>query len=702
MSKLLKPFIIAVLASFQFVQAQLDTILQFTLEEVTISAFRVEANPQDLPFGISVLPRQDIEAIPNNSMGDLLKKKSLVDIVEYPGFQSSIGMRGFRPTSQSYVLLLVNGIPSGTQNVSTLDVTSANSVEVLKGPFSSFFGSGAMGGVVNIVTPRTKGQVAGNANFKVGSFSTYGLNGSAGGSISERLNFDFGVNTTTQRGDYRIGTNNFIALSPVEGKIMEVNSPNLVYENTSYHKYNFTLRLGYEVNPNWSIDLGQSLFLADKIADNGSFWGVYGEMEKDLKRWSYSLSINGKMGAHSIRFYPYYSTEKSRFHNTSHQDLFVRSINTQKTYGFVLQDAINLGPHNLLFGVDHSTNRFTNRNNASATEASAPWQPDHVTSSTGAFVQARFNLLQNRFNATLGGRFDNISFKVFETPNLVSQDGNETHTVFNPNAGLVFKITPELSIRSNAGTAFLAPDAFRKAGLYVSWSTTVGNPDLKPETSVSGDLGINYTNKSNGLSLGLTYFTTSHKDLISTSYVNWTTTTFINAGNAKMSGLEMEFNFDFGQLANMPFSLCVSGNWRHLFKFELKNADDVTDLKYVQKNSGSIGVEFNDKRRFSSRINARIIGSRIEDNWFYTFNSLTWDRIPLISSAGTPIRPTLINQDVLEFPSFVVVDFSADYDISKRVSIGLAIQNLFDELYTEKDGFFMPGRNFMVKVGYSF
>jgi outer membrane receptor protein involved in Fe transport len=152
----------------------------------------------------------------------------------------------------------------------------------------------------------------------------------------------------------------------------------------------------------------------------------------------------------------------------------------------------------------------------------------------------------------------------------------------------------------------------------------------------------------------------------------------------------------------MPFSLSFSGNWRHLFKFELNNADVITDLKYVQKNTASFGLEFNDKKRFSSRINARIIGSRLEDNWFYTFNFETWERIPLTSLAGNPIRPTLINEDILEYPTFVVVDLSAAFQVNKNLSVGLAVQNILDELYTEKDGYFMPGRNFLVRLGYSF
>ncbi len=702
MSKLLKLSIIGLLASFQCIFAQSDTIRQITLDEVTISAFRVEANPKNLPYGISVLSRQDIEAIPNTSVGDLLKKKAFVDIVEYPGFMSSISMRGFRPTSQSYVLLLVNGIPGGTQNASTLYLNQATRVEVLKGPYSSFFGSGAMGGVVNMVSSRNTGQIAGTVNSTFGSYSTYGVNGSFGGRISDKFNSDLSINAQTQGNDYKIGSNNLLGLTEIESLIMSNSSTGLIFKNTSYDKFSINGRLGYSLKSNWTIDLHQNIFLADNVMDNGSFWGVYGKLEKDITRWTQSLVVEGRAGAHFLRFTPFFSNENSRFHDISQQNSFIQSENNQKSYGFVLQDAISLGAHDLLFGIDNNTKRFVNRNNTSANQASSPWQPDHITSSTGAFVQSRFNFLQKRLTATLGGRFDNIYFRVLETPNLVSQVGRENHRVLNPNVGFLFKITPELSLRSNAGTAFLAPDAFKKAGLYEGWTTTVGNPDLKPEKSFTFDVGFEYTNKSNGLLLGLTYFNTNHKDLITTRNIGWTTTTFVNAGNALMNGLEMEFTIDVGRLAIMPVSLSLSANWRHLFQFELIDADTKSNLKYVQKNAASLGLHFNDNKKFSSSINARFVGSRLEDNWFYTFDFNTWERIPLISLTGNPIRPTLINEDVLEYPSFVIVDLSAAYALTGNISVGLTVQNLFDELYTEKDGYFMPGRNFKIRFGYSF
>ena len=50
----------------------------------------------------------------------------------------------------------------------------------------------------------------------------------------------------------------------------------------------------------------------------------------------------------------------------------------------------------------------------------------------------------------------------------------------------------------------------------------------------------------------------------------------------------------------------------------------------------------------------------------------------------------------------MVFDFSASCPLIKNVSVGLNINNLFDENYTEKDGYNMPGRNFQVRAAMTF
>ena len=106
--------------------------------------------------------RRDIERSVAADITDVLKKNSGVEVVQYSGVLSGIGIRGFRPETSGLnkrSLLLIDGRPSGVTNLSTLMLDGVERIEVLKGPASSIYGASAMGGVVNVITRRSRGPV---------------------------------------------------------------------------------------------------------------------------------------------------------------------------------------------------------------------------------------------------------------------------------------------------------------------------------------------------------------------------------------------------------------------------------------------------------------------------------------------------------------------------------------------------------------
>jgi vitamin B12 transporter len=80
-------------------------------------------------------------------------------------------MRGVSPSAhaRSYTLLLLNGNPLGTTNISCLDKDLVERVEIIKGPYSTLYGSDAMGGVINIITKKPVAQNNGSAEVGFGS-----------------------------------------------------------------------------------------------------------------------------------------------------------------------------------------------------------------------------------------------------------------------------------------------------------------------------------------------------------------------------------------------------------------------------------------------------------------------------------------------------------------------------------------------------
>ena len=74
----------------------------------------------------------------------ILKKNSSIDVIDYPGVLSGIGIRGFRPEFSGitkHSLILIDGRPAGATNLATILKDNVERIEVLKGPASALYGA---------------------------------------------------------------------------------------------------------------------------------------------------------------------------------------------------------------------------------------------------------------------------------------------------------------------------------------------------------------------------------------------------------------------------------------------------------------------------------------------------------------------------------------------------------------------------------
>lgn len=67
------------------------------LEEIIVTATRVEEPKKDVPYSIQVITQEDIKNSTAKNAGDLIVESSIGHVHKYPGLStSSIGLRGFR------------------------------------------------------------------------------------------------------------------------------------------------------------------------------------------------------------------------------------------------------------------------------------------------------------------------------------------------------------------------------------------------------------------------------------------------------------------------------------------------------------------------------------------------------------------------------------------------------------------------------
>lgn len=151
---------LAVLAAFPAL-AQGQTA---TLDEVVVSATRFEAEASSLPFGVSVITKDDIAragvSTVNEAVIRLLGVPGRVDY--YGGGNSSLDLRGFGETAGSNQVVIVDGIrineaDQGGTRLAGIAINTVERIEVLRGSGSVLYGEGATGGVIVITTKAGRG-----------------------------------------------------------------------------------------------------------------------------------------------------------------------------------------------------------------------------------------------------------------------------------------------------------------------------------------------------------------------------------------------------------------------------------------------------------------------------------------------------------------------------------------------------------------
>lgn len=133
------------------------------LQSIEIStAGKTEEKIKNIPASVLIVTRKDIEKYGYLTLTDVLKNvPGLYNIYSYNGAPGNFGIRGFwNPFSQnSNIAFLVNGVKqinddtqSNPMNKITVPVEAIDRIEIIKGPMSVIYGSGASFGVINIIT----------------------------------------------------------------------------------------------------------------------------------------------------------------------------------------------------------------------------------------------------------------------------------------------------------------------------------------------------------------------------------------------------------------------------------------------------------------------------------------------------------------------------------------------------------------------
>jgi vitamin B12 transporter len=408
------------------------------LDQVVVTATRTAQTQDQTLAAVTVIDRAEIERLQSASVAGLLAGRAGISLANNggPGKATSVFLRG---TESDHVLVLVDGIKlgsatSGGASLQDIPAEQVERIEIVRGPFSSLYGSEAIGGVIQIFTRKPHGAFSPNASVGIGSENTQRVSAGISGRTSDPQRGGwYAINAAHQDTDginaYR-GTRNF---DPDEDG----------YRNTS-----LTLQGGYRLNEQWDADL--RAFRAE------------GRNEYDGSANDVADVVQQVVGGR-VRYAPTQRVKLTASAGTSADlsDNYLRGVysSTFDTRREVasLQADLGIGPGLLTLGFD--------------------WLHDEVDSNTDYERDRRINRgAFGQWQQEFGAQSLQASVRRDDD----SQFGGET-------TGSVlwgWNFTDALRLSASYGTAFKAP-TFNE--LYFPG---YGNPTLGPETSRSVELGL--------------------------------------------------------------------------------------------------------------------------------------------------------------------------------------------------------------------
>lgn len=630
----------------------------WVLDEVVVTAGRIEEARKDVTANITVISREDLERAAARNVGDLFAELGLGHLQKYPGSLTAIALRGFRTEThgndlQGHVLILLDGRRAGTGNLAKIFTRNVERIEIIRGPGAVQYGSGGVGGVVNIITRQGRE----NAMFVeggAGSFDEYegsvGATGLGGG-------FDFaGAATVQTLGDYETGAGR-------------------TYPNTGYDvRSGISLNTGYSFADSNRLGVVLTGFRVEDDGNPGYIDLPDTDDTTDKDNYSLDFRYDGSDAAKKYQWTARYFFGKDEnswtypaASNPDGWDTGATDRNDTDQQGAQAQISGRWGKTTLTGGFDWVRYEVENT-----------WVPQKTEYANPAvFLLGKGTVFDNRLVVTAGLRYDWYDVEVVQPLGRDESENNLTPTV-----GLAWMLTDSLKLRARYAEGFVMPAADQLAADYFHWGIrTVGNPELKPEKSETFEGGLDFV--QGGLAAYLTVFATDFDDKITNFILEDGSSSWVNQGSATINGVEAETSYDLGAPLNLAWELRPYLNLTVLTRYE----DDETgeDLLYTSTTTYSAGVVLADGARWFCRFNAAYNGLQSVQDW---------------QSMVYPVP-------VVKLDSFVVADLTAGYrfldsDVYGKWSVRGEIRNIFDEEYAHVLNNPMPGRSFFAGLRWDF
>ena len=681
------------------------------VEQAEVDTVYVTAEKQlQQSLGVSRISKDDIDKRPAaNDISEFVRTMPGVNLTGNTatgqrGNKRQIDLRGMGPEN---TLILIDGKPVNSRQSERISmrgerntrgdsnwvpVEEIESITVLRGPAATRYGSGAMGGVVNIVTKKVSKEFKGQVNLyanqpqdsKEGATRRIGFNLS-GPIIQDTLGFRIYGNlnkTDADAADINAGHGNDSAAG-VEG----------------VRNKDIAGRLQWKISP------AQTLILDSSYSRQGNIYN--GDTQNSNPRSALVNSLADSK-AETARLYrsAYSLTHDGAWEwgDTKNVISYERTINSH------LPEGLAGGPEGSYTGLDFVQSRLKNLRFSS--EANIPFKLgvdnvltvgaeftdsklDDPASNTQGFKDQGKTDAFNGISATRGGKAsqrnwaayveDNISLtdKTHLIPAIRFDHNSDSGSNWSPALNFSHQIGENWLVKGGVARAYKAPNLYQTNPDFILYTRGqgcplnapnsvrcyyMGNNNLKPETSINKEIGLEFN--KNGWQVSATYFHNAYRNkivigdqLIATSNIgNWLLQ-WENTPKATISGIE----------GNLVIPLHDTLKWSNNFTYMHKSEDyQGNPLSLVPKHTINSTLSWTPNERFDA-------------NLTFTHYGRTKPRsvaVNHLEQKGNPragVAALSSEHSQTQVGSYGIWGINAGYNWNKRVAVRGGISNLFDK-----------------------
>ena len=680
-------------------------------EQAEVDTVYVTAEKQlQQSLGVSRISKDDIDKRPAvNDISEFVRTMPGVNLTGNTatgqrGNKRQIDLRGMGPEN---TLILIDGKPVNSRQSERISmrgerntrgdsnwvpVEEIESITVLRGPAATRYGSGAMGGVVNIVTKKVSKEFKGQVNLyanqpqdsKEGATRRIGFNLS-GPIIQDTLGFRIYGNlnkTDADAADINAGHGNDSAAG-VEG----------------VRNKDIAGRLQWKISP------AQTLILDSSYSRQGNIYN--GDTQNSNPRSALVNSLaDGK--AETARLYrsAYSLTHDGAWEwgDTKNVISYERTVNSH------LPEGLAGGPEGSYTGLDFVQSRLKNLRFSS--EANIPFKlgvdnvltvgaeftdsklDDPASNSQGFKDQGKTDVFDG-ISAVRGGKAsqrnwaayveDNISLtdKTHLIPAIRFDHNSDSGSNWSPALNFSHQIGENWLVKGGIARAYKAPNLYQTNPDFILYTRGqgcpidapgsvrcyyMGNNNLKPETSINKEIGLEFN--KNGWQASATYFHNAYRNkivigenIIATSNIgNWLLQ-WENTPKATISGIE----------GNLVIPLHDTLKWSNNFTYMHKSEDyQGNPLSLVPKHTLNSTLSWTPNERFDANLTFTHYGRTKPRG--VAINRLERDGNP---RAG--VTPLTSEHNQTQVGSYGIWGINAGYNWNKRVAIRGGVSNLFNK-----------------------